>query len=934
MLKKEKSKTNLRQPVSGTWAYIVAFMIPALLLTLLFAAEHVAPFGDRTLLTEDMRRQYVAFYAYYQQVASEGQNWFYSLRLGLGGGTFGMLTYYLMSPLLLILPLIPKRYFPEFVTCMVIIKCGMCGLTSYLYLSHMIRRVRRRTWLLSTSFALCTFLMANCFNTMWTDAVIVLPVLLFCCENMMQKRTFRWTAGYTLCVTLILAENYYIGYMCLLFTALWVLSLLIFGVQKKETAQSGSGPEKRNDWFADRIRCGVHVLLATITGLLLSMFLMWPTFCSISGSAKDTQIMEDPSAAMNLAPRHVLAKLLSLSYDYTEIFTGLPNIYIGLPALLLAVLYFVAAKRGLVQKLRLGLLLVILMMSMCISPLNRIWHAGMLPSGYLYRNSLFFSLLLVMAACYAADGWEESSLKEKLAAAGITGALLLYAGSAPVSVLDGSKRSWNALVFAAMAAAVLLTGLSDHKQSAWRSFWLSAPLLFLSGLQIMDLALNQNCVYRVISIVAESREAYRSAVDQADPVWAGIRNMDSSVYRAESLTPHSENNSLQYGYNGVTHYSSVQQMEDRIFLQKLGFNDTGLLAGYGTGQTAAADALLGIRYLVAGDEVIENKATLPLIYTGVIPENDDLDQVSETALQEGPFVFTEEALRLLTGEDGSVFHEADFTASETDFTPAKTPSDISGQADDQPAKNVQDLQETYRVKGTADGPMYLFIMGTEDKPQDIQILVNGTEIGHFGNDSCRKVLRLGVFSKDEPFRLTLAGNGKAPEYDRLLLVTEDTRALADMVMPAEKHAVQPELVSSSHMKISIDPSLLADAGQDEENALILLIPWSRNWHISVDGHKAEPQILLDEYMAVPLTVRGRIQEGGMPVSSGQQEVPAGASDQQKAMSAALDMAGSQERIEIDMHYVPEGWYAGIAMTVLGLVVSGIYVWWCRRHQSM
>ena len=890
-------------------AYLVSFFIPAAVLTLLLAAEHVAPFGNNTLLTEDMRRQYVAFYAYYQQVLSDGQNWFYSLRLGLGGGTFGMLTYYLMSPLLLALAFVPKRLFPEFVTCMVIVKCGLIGLTCYAYLSHMIRRIRKRTWLLSTSFALCAFLMANCFNTMWTDAVIILPVLLLCCEKMMEKRSFGWTAGYGLCVTLILAENYYIGYMCLLFTALWVLSLLVFGWERAETASAGvrTGQDKavqqrvRNHenlvgtWLSKRVRCGLHVLAATIVGLLMSMFLMWPTFCSISGSAKDTQIMADPSAAMNLPVRSVLAKLLSLTYGYTEIFTGLPNIYIGLPAILLVALFFVSARNRLMEKFRIGLLLMILMMSMCISPLNRVWHAGMLPSGYLYRNSLFFSLLLVMAACYGADSWEDSLRKEKLAAAAITGLLLLYAGSASVPVLDVAKRKWNALVYLAMAGSVLVSFPEGTKPEARRGFWTGAALMFLSGLQVMDLSLNQNCIYRVISIVAESRDHYRTQTDEADPVWAGIRNMDPSVYRAESLTPHSENNSLQYGYNGVTHYSSVQQMEDRIFLQNLGFNDTGLLAGYGVGQTAAADALLGIRYLAAGDKVIENRAVLPLFFTGTLLRDEDgaFRTAVEEPQDEGPFAFAESSLQLLTGKDDCIFYEAV----------------ISGKETPKESLAAQDLQETYTVKAVADGAMYLFIQGTEEMPQDIKILVDNREIGHFGNNSCRGVLRLGSFPEGGTFLLTLEGNGQAPQYDRLLLVTEDTGALSDMVAPAKDSAVLPQMLSSSHMRIMVGQTAVEQADSNEENALIMLIPWSRNWHITVNGQKIEPVMLLDEYMAVPLPA-----------------VPAGDQDGKGAPA----LKEKENGIEIDMCYVPEGWYAGIIMSALGLVLAGMYALYCGR----
>ena len=47
--------------------------------------QKITPVGQRTLLIEDMRRQYAAFYAYYQYVFRTDNDFLYSLSMGPGG---------------------------------------------------------------------------------------------------------------------------------------------------------------------------------------------------------------------------------------------------------------------------------------------------------------------------------------------------------------------------------------------------------------------------------------------------------------------------------------------------------------------------------------------------------------------------------------------------------------------------------------------------------------------------------------------------------------------------------------------------------------------------------------------------------------------------------------------------------------------------------
>ena len=48
--------------------FLISFVLPCLLMMLIMAVLHITPFGDNTFLYDDMKRQYIDFYAYYRNV--------------------------------------------------------------------------------------------------------------------------------------------------------------------------------------------------------------------------------------------------------------------------------------------------------------------------------------------------------------------------------------------------------------------------------------------------------------------------------------------------------------------------------------------------------------------------------------------------------------------------------------------------------------------------------------------------------------------------------------------------------------------------------------------------------------------------------------------------------------------------------------------------
>ena len=115
--------------------YFIAFLIPCVLMLLLYALVGIYPFGNKTILTVDMQDQYVEFFSAFKDILQNGNNIFYSFSKTLGGNMFGLVCYYLLSPLNLIIMFFDKVNIVDAILLINILKIGFCGLTSYIYFS-------------------------------------------------------------------------------------------------------------------------------------------------------------------------------------------------------------------------------------------------------------------------------------------------------------------------------------------------------------------------------------------------------------------------------------------------------------------------------------------------------------------------------------------------------------------------------------------------------------------------------------------------------------------------------------------------------------------------------------------------------------------------------------------------------------------------------
>ena len=90
--------------------YLFAFLIPTVIMLVLFVIRGIYPFGDRSFLFADMYHQYMPFFSELLHKVRGGESLNFSFNVGIGSNFLALFVYYLASPLHIFSLLVPERF--------------------------------------------------------------------------------------------------------------------------------------------------------------------------------------------------------------------------------------------------------------------------------------------------------------------------------------------------------------------------------------------------------------------------------------------------------------------------------------------------------------------------------------------------------------------------------------------------------------------------------------------------------------------------------------------------------------------------------------------------------------------------------------------------------------------------------------------------------
>lgn len=812
----------MRSVPSRRALYPAAFLLPTAMMAAVFAACGLAPFGTRTIGVMDMAHQYLPFLYSLRDILAGRASLLYLPSMCLGGNMLGVAAYYLTSPLDLITCLFPRESMYTAVSIMYFIRVGLCGLTMCVYAGAR----HGRSWrclVPAAAYAFMEYMLAYSFNYLWQDCVILLPILALGIARLAETgRPWLYLAALAACLLL----NFYIGYILCIFSVLFFLCEL-FSVRR-------GGRE------AGRL-VGRFALASLAAGALAAVLLL-PAVMALSGGKAEFSLSV-LTLTLKFDPVSLFAKLYPGAFVYEEIMPdGLPQIFTGTVTLSLAALYF--ADRSIPRRRRVltGVMMLVLVVSFAIEALDLIWHALNTPSWYNHRYSFLLSFLL----CAAAD----AALASARTGARTRQLLLPPALCAAATLLVFVGRSYEFVTWRAGLAALPISAAVSGALYAVRrpgtgrrvTALLTATLL---AVHVGELGVNAYLSLTELTQPASNSAMYADYVRRKGEAFARI-DTGGAYVRVESPVFFDQDRCepMLFGYDGVSHYGSTLSQESLVFLDRLGLDRyADLWSMYGPGVTAAADTLLGIRYVVSdapvrdyapvaeaeGYNVYENGNALPIGWTA------DTAVAADIAAGDC-FAYTNALYAAAAPEVGDdIFLPAapaerrleNFTASGDAYT------------QEEPGQSAI----VYTLEMPTDGALYGEI--DFDGLPGVIVFVNGAFCASYATAQTNGSLYLGAFSAGEAVEVRVQAFSDVT-VEHAAFAVEDAAVLARYRDALAAGCCALTKVTGAHYTGSFTSG-------EGDALLVFTIPYDTAWTVLLDGVRVEPVKVQDCLMAVAVT---------------------------------------------------------------------------------
>ena len=559
---KPKSKWQL---IWEEYRYLgFAFIIPILLMFLLYVAMELHPFGNGSVLVLDLNAQYAFFYEALRAWVWGDGSLLYSFGRSLGGEFMGIYAYYIASPFSYIVALFPRDRMLEALLTIFLLKAGCCGATFGFYLHRTAPKKNKLSIVaISIMYAMCAYCVVQQHNSMWIDAVIWLPLLTYGIEELIKKGHFKL---FVVSLAVAMMSNFYIGYMVCIYTLVY-----FFYYYFKTNVDHINNPYREKLHFLKSfLRIGVYSVIA-----LGAAAVIWLSAYYALSFGKSDFTNPNWGFKAKFSMMELLTKLLPGSFDTVRP-EGLPFIYCGLLALFLLPLYFMAKRISMRDKIFSLGFVAFFIASFSLNPVDLIWHGFQNPNWLNYRYSFMLCFVLLVMAYHAICELDTINPKWVFATGCGIGLFAIVAErfNYPSYVkaegkLDTFQFVWFTLI-ATVFYVIILHLICVHKDKKVKSRSFSLILLFVICIEMTVNGLT-NVFALDRDVVYSSYSSYNNFLSAIRPVTDEVQERDTSFYRSEKTYFLRVNENMALNIRGLSNSTSTLNASVIKFLDQMGY---------------------------------------------------------------------------------------------------------------------------------------------------------------------------------------------------------------------------------------------------------------------------------------------------------------------------------------------------------------------------
>ncbi len=862
---------------------ICSFMVPLLIYWLMFILRGTYPFGKGSVLVLDLNGQYVYFFEGLRDALHGDGSLLYSWARSLGGEFTGLYAYYLASPLSYLVYFFSHEHITEALLLIHLLKCGIAGCTLSYYLKKTQPQIKD-LWIVlySTLYALSGYVIAFGHNTMWMDALMLLPLVIYGVEEIINRHR---SLLFIVTLTLTLISTFYIGYMVCIFVLIYFFYYYF----------SHSG-DYQNNYYGEKLhflKSFARIGVAAVLSLGMSMVILLPTYYSLtfgkttfSGADIDytslTSILayfKEMDVTSQFDFIDAFAKMLPGGYDTVRP-EGLPFLYCGLLPLFTLPLFFLSKSVKVREKVGAGIVMMIMLFIMQNNITDIIWHCFQRPNWLNYRYSFMFIFLVIIFACRGANDLDKAKPGQ---IAVIGGALLAFVFLLQSSDVEFKISEISYDIYCIWLSILLLIGYLGVLGAYLKPRLKQAATIILCAL-VCGEALLSGTIYLIaldFDVVISTRDSYVTFMDRVEGLVDDIQESDESFYRMEKTLFRNVCDNMALSMRGVSNSTSTLNATTINFLNQMGYSASSHWTVY-KGGTPVNDSLLGMKYLIYDDLTAD-----PGVYEGYLedPKNNLRSFKNQYALSLAyavnssiedlevsdyltPFELMNAMLTNMLGSEEPVevfkpvYHSVTVNNEATNVSTHVPGNQSNGRAykydfyekvgDSLSASNLR-MRLELPEEMPSGANLYFFF--ESDYPRQLEwtfIQEGDDQTGYFfeGEDDCIKHLGQ-IIDKEYNYAMEI---DIVSDSNMLYLIHDQVvfwyldEAVLEKVMPqlALGNMIIDEDFSESHLTGKIN--VPADC-----TTVFTTIPYDEGWHVYVDGKEVEINKTMDALISFKIT---------------------------------------------------------------------------------
>ncbi|HHG7952743.1 TPA: YfhO family protein [Streptococcus pneumoniae] len=784
------------------WTYFVSFIIPIIIMIGVYISQGIYWNSDTSPLLGDGFHQYVIFDIALRNILHGNGSLFYTFTSGLGLNFYALSSYYLGSFLSPLVYFFDLTNMPDAVYLTTLLKFGLIGLSTYFSLNKLFQSIPKTLKLaLSTSYALMSFTVSQLEIKTWLDVFILIPLIITGLHLLITEKNFLL---YFTSLSILFIQNYYFGYMTVLFLIFWYLCQISWDFKTRKSSVL--------DFIVISFLAGMASLIMTL-----------PTLFDLQTHGEKltevTKFQTESSWYLDL-----FAKQFIGSFDTTK-YGAIPMIFVGLLPFILTILFFTLKTIKFHVKLTYAIFFAFLIISFYIEALDLFWQGMHTPNMFLHRYAWIFSTLLIYTAAEVLNRLKELKVWNFLVS------LFLIVTGFLTTIYLKSHYSFltdlNILLTLEFLVVYSLLLLAVIKKFISVNLFAILISLFI----MVEISLNASS--QMDGIAKEWGFASRSAYNRDIPAMESFSTYIGNPFtRTEKLQTQTGNDSMKFNYNGISQFSSVRNRSASSTLDKLGFKSSGtnLNLRYAN-NSILADSLFGIQYNISensidkyGFQVVyqkdnlalyENQFSLPIAFASQSVYND-VKFNEHTLDNQASF------LNQLANVNFDYFSPIPYNKTENTNDLISVTSSSN-----------EDASIQYQIEVPENSQVYLSFTNlhfSNDKQKKVDILVN-REKKTFTTDNVFSFFNLGYTKETKTFNIHVSfpGNSQvsfeSPTFYRL-----DTQTLTEAI---QKIKEQPVTVSTSKNKV------FATYDVQQDTSIFFTIPYDKGWSAYQDGKKIE-----------------------------------------------------------------------------------------------